>query len=357
MVPLWRLYVAGCPAGLERVDLPRISLVIRCYNEAKHIGRLLVGIERQSFRDIEIILVDSGSTDATLDIAAHFPVRILHITPDRFSFGRSLNMGCAAATGDVIVIASAHVYPTHADWLERLLAPFDADPTVAIVYGGQRGDERTRYSEHRIFQSWFSDTPNPDQQHPFCNNANAAIRRTFWLERPYDEVLTGLEDLEWATHMRRQGRRIVYDPTACIIHVHEETPGRVLKRYQREAIALRAIMPELRFGFPDFLRLLTANIASDLWQALKEGKLPGVAWEILWFRFMQFWGTWRGHRLQGDVPQALMRAFFYPASTPPSAWNRDEARGNLRIDYGSAPIPGHQGGDKAGRPRDRKEPE
>lgn len=333
--------------------MPRVSLIIRCYNEAKHIGRLLVGIERQGFRDVEIIIVDSGSTDATLDIAAHFPVKILHIPSERFSFGRSLNMGCAAATGDILVIASAHVYPTHADWLERLVTPFD-DPNVAIVYGGQRGDERTRYSEHRLFESWFPDRPDPDQQHPFCNNANAAVRRAFWQERPYDEVLTGLEDLEWAAHMRRQGRRIVYDPAACIIHVHEETPERVLKRYQREAIALRSIMPELRFGFGDFLRLLTANIASDLWNALREGRLPGVAWEILWFRFMQFRGTWRGHRLQGDVPQALKRTFFYPAASPPSAWIDADARGRLRIDYGNAPIPGNQDKDEAGNPWDRK---
>lgn len=333
--------------------MPRVSLIIRCYNEAKHIGRLLVGIERQGFRDVEIIIVDSGSTDATLDIAAHFPVKILHIPSERFSFGRSLNMGCAAATGDILVIASAHVYPTHADWLDRLVAPFD-DPNVAIVYGGQRGDERTRYSEHRLFESWFPDRPDPDQQHPFCNNANAAIRRSFWLERPYDEVLTGLEDLEWATHMRHLGRRIVYDPAACVIHVHEETPDRVLKRYQREAIALRAIMPELRFGFADFLRLLTANIASDLWNALREGRLPGVAWEILWFRFMQFRGTWRGHRLQGDVPQALKRTFFYPAASPPSVWIDADARGRLRIDYGNAPIPGNHDKDEAGNPWDRK---
>lgn len=318
--------------------MPRVSLVIRCYNEARHIGRLLVGIERQSLRDVEIILVDSGSTDATLDIAARFPVRILHIPSERFSFGRSLNMGCAAATGDVIAIASAHVYPTHADWLERLVTPFD-DPDVAVVYGGQRGDERTRYSEHRLFQSWFGDIPDPDQQHPFCNNANAAIRRAFWQERPYDEALTGLEDLEWASHMRRLGRRIVYDPAALIIHVHEETPVRVLKRYQREAIALRAIMPELRFGFADFLRLLTANVASDLWHALRAGRLPEVAWEILWFRCMQFWGTWRGHRLQGDVPQALKRTFFYPAGTVPSSWIDGDARARLRIDYGNAHLP------------------
>ena len=104
-----------------------VSIVIRCYNEERHIGRLLSGIMQQTLSDVEIVVVDSGSTDATLTIAARYPVRVVSMTPEEFSFGRSLNRGIEAASGDHIVICSAHVYPTYRDWLERLLAPF-ADP-------------------------------------------------------------------------------------------------------------------------------------------------------------------------------------------------------------------------------------
>ncbi len=67
-----------------------VSIVIRCYNEEEHIGRLLSGIMQETLRDVEIILVDSGSTDATLATAARYPVRILSIEPEQVSFGRSL---------------------------------------------------------------------------------------------------------------------------------------------------------------------------------------------------------------------------------------------------------------------------
>ncbi|MFM6205689.1 glycosyltransferase family 2 protein, partial [Planktothrix sp.] len=95
----------------------KCSLVLRCYNEEQHIGRLLSGILQQTLQDYEIIVVDSGSTDATVAIACRYPIKLLSIQPQEFSFGRALNLGCQAATGDIIVTASAHVYPVYRDWL------------------------------------------------------------------------------------------------------------------------------------------------------------------------------------------------------------------------------------------------
>src|SRR6266542_56515 len=100
------------------------SIIIRAYNEEKHIGRLLEGIRQQTLKDVEIILVDSGSTDGTVPVAESFGARIVHIRPDEFTFGRSLNYGIKAAQREFIVIASAHVYPVYPDWLETLLRPF-----------------------------------------------------------------------------------------------------------------------------------------------------------------------------------------------------------------------------------------
>src|SRR5450759_2977227 len=100
------------------------SIVIRAFNEAKHLPRLLEGIRQQTLQDIEIILVDSGSTDDTVSIAESYGAHVAHIAPQEFTFGRSLNVGVQAATRGLVVIASAHVYPVYPDWLERLLEPF-----------------------------------------------------------------------------------------------------------------------------------------------------------------------------------------------------------------------------------------
>ena len=290
---------------------PQLSIVIRAYNEEKHIGRLLDGVLQQSVKDVEIILMDSGSTDATLEIAGRYPVQAVHIQPDEFTFGRSLNRGIAAAQGDVIVIASAHVYPVYPDWLERLLAPL-ADPQVALAYGKQRGDGNARFSEQQVFARWYPEASDLHQAHPFCNNANAAIRRSLWEAHPYDETLSGLEDLDWARWAVGQGYGLAYAAEAEVVHVHNETPRAVFNRYRREAMAFKRIFPHEHFGLRDFLRLSSTNIASDLWHAARQGALRGGLGSIFWFRLMQFWGTYQGYRQSGPLTWQLRQTFYYP---------------------------------------------
>ncbi|CAN7650892.1 glycosyltransferase family 2 protein [Pararhizobium sp. LjRoot255] len=291
--------------------MPRISIIIRSYNESAHIQKLLTGIASQSVKDVEVILVDSGSTDRTVPIAESNGVRIVHIAKEEFSFGRALNRGCAVATGDVLVFASAHVYPLRTDWLEKLVQPFD-DADITLAYGRQVGNSVTKFSEHQVFASWFPEVSVRRQNNSFCNNANCAIRRSAWEGQPYDEVLTGLEDLAWAKNMRQRGGQISYVADATIVHVHNETWNRVRSRYQREAIALSQIEPSIRFGFNDFVSLTTANILHDLVAARRHGKMVDELASVILFRFNQFWGTWKGYRSHGDLDAALRSKFYYP---------------------------------------------
>jgi len=286
------------------------SLVIRAYNESAHLPRLLEGIRQQTVRDVEVILVDSGSTDGTVSIAESFGARIVHIPSAEFTFGRSLNLGVQAATRELVVIASAHVYPVYPDWLETLLSPF-ADEKVALTYGKQRGPASAKYSEQQIYHQWYGEVSQPRQATAFCNNANAAIRKSLWERIPYDETLTGLEDLAWAKWAREQGHAIAYVAEAEIIHVHNETPRGVYNRYRREAMALRRIYPEAHFNYYDFLRLTATNILSDLWHAAREGVLWQNLTSIFWFRYMQFHGTRMGHRETSLVTPQLRETFYY----------------------------------------------
>jgi rhamnosyltransferase len=308
------------------------SLVIRCYNEEKLIGRLLHGIMQQTLRNVQIIIVDSGSTDATLSIASQYPAKILSIKPGDFSFGRSLNVGCASASNPFIVIASAHVYPVYNTWLESLLDPF-SQKQIALVYGKQRGDETTRYSERQVFEKWFPDQSNLDQQHPFCNNANAALRRELWENMPYDETLTGLEDLDWAQRAIQSGYRLAYRADAEVVHIHNETPLRIYNRYRREAIAFKRIFPNERFHFGSFLTLLTRNILSDYYHACHDQCFRKNVLLIPLFRLMQFWGTYRGSGQSRPLDKRLRLTFYYPRGLNRSTPHLLNTSNGRPIDY------------------------
>lgn len=288
------------------------SIIIRAFNEEKHIKRLLEGIQKQtSLVGIEVILVDSGSTDNTVNIAKDYDVKIINIKPEEFSFGKALNIGCEAATGEFLIFASAHVYPLYTDWISRLLKPFE-DSKIALVYGRQVGDKSSKYSEKQLFKKWFPEVSNPNQSHPFCNNANAAIRKSLWLELPYDESLTGLEDLDWANKVLKLGYNVVYDSKATIVHVHEETPKKIFNRYYREAIAIKNIFPNQKFSFFDFIWLTSSHIIIDYGFAIKEQVFIKNIFDVPLFRVLQFWGTYKGHRINQNISYTLKKRFYYP---------------------------------------------
>jgi len=290
---------------------PRCSIVIRAYNEEKHIGRLLQGILEQSTQDVQIILVDSGSTDGTRTVAGEYPVEIVEISPEAFTFGRSLNMGIAHAIAPLVVMASAHVYPVYPDWLERLVDAFKED-TVGLAYGKQRGAATTHFSEHQIFQHWYPEGSVKQQSHPFCNNANASIRRVLWEKHPYDETLPGLEDLEWGKWVQEQGYGISYVAEAEVIHVHNESLAGIYNRYKREAMAFKRIYPHETFQARDLFQLFFRNTASD-WKAARQAGNLSANWrKIIGFRWRQFYGTYQGYRQSGPLTWQLKKAFYYP---------------------------------------------
>lgn len=312
------------------------SVIIRSFNEDRHIGRLLDGIERQQLPkgvSLEVIVVDSGSTDSTVSIAKHMGAMVLHIAKEQFSFGRALNLGCQAASGEILIFASAHVYPVYSDWIEQLIRPF-SNPEVGLVYGRQIGDERTRFSEHQVFAKWFPKESDYDQLTPFCNNANCAVRKSLWLEQPYNEYLSGLEDLDWANKAMQKGVKVVYEAGAPIVHIHEETLQKIKNRYRREAIALKHIMPKLHISFWDFVRLFITNSCSDFYHCVRKGSISSEWRSIIGFRYMQFHGTYLGHKHKGEISRELKNRFYYPNGIKRAKTGTvEELRGSKKIEY------------------------
>lgn len=290
---------------------PAVSIVIRCFNEVEHLPRLFGELKRQSFSDYEVVVVDSGSDDGTLEIMQSEDVRLEHIRKEDFSFGRSLNMGCRAARGEILVFISAHCYPENEDWLANLVDGFN-DPKVAVVYGKQRGIPESHFSERQIFKRWFPEVTIERQDDPFSNNANCAVRRSLWEEHPYDETLTGLEDVAWAQVVMREGWWVSYRGDAGVIHVHNETPSQIRHRYRREAITFQKVFPSEHFNVWDFVRLSAANVVKDWRAAAAQHALWSNVWPIVRFRVSQFAGTYQGFHMRRAPSSDLKRRFYYP---------------------------------------------
>ncbi len=290
-----------------------VSIVCRALNEEKWLGRALSACREQQFDegDVELILVDSGSTDRTIEIAERHGCRIVHIKKSDFSFGRSLNYGCDAATGDYLVFISAHCIPADDQWLARLIAPL-RENAADYVYGRQIGHHVTRFSEHQVFAQYFPGDDMIPQDGFFTNNANAAIRKEAWAKYKFDEAVTGLEDMVLGKAIVNDGGRIGYVSGASVIHIHEESFRQTRRRYYREALTLREIMPQVHFRFGDFLRYFFAGVFHDFSEALGQRRFWSTAPEIVAFRLMQYWGTYRGHNEHRTLSREDKERYYYP---------------------------------------------
>jgi glycosyltransferase involved in cell wall biosynthesis len=289
------------------------SIVIRTYNEEKHLDQLISRVfeQEQKSTDLEVVIVDSGSTDRTLEIAESHNCRITHIEQSEFTFGRSLNYGCKFARGNFLVCISGHCIPVGKHWLDELIKPL-SDGSASYVYGRQQAHGATRFSEKCHFDKWFPAYSKIPQEGYFCNNANSALTREAWEKYYFNEELTGLEDMFLAKQIVDEGSDIAYVSTAAVYHIHEENWRQVRLRYEREAIALQRIMPEFHFSFLDFIRYYISSVLSDLSSALREKVFLRKTGEIFMFRLMQFWGTYKGNHEHRKLSASRKRNYFYP---------------------------------------------
>ncbi len=224
----------------EKIDIrrgpcPEVSFIIRARNEEALIGRCLESIAAQKTKTVgEVIVVDSGSTDRTLEIVREFPSRIIEIDRHAFTYSSALNRGIEASHGRFVVPISAHVIPEGTGWLATLLECMN-DVRVAGAHGRELpwpdADLYERLRLGPIFRPWRiersldalgdEDDPN-DERLYFFSNAAACIRRELWERHPFAE-LPYAEDLEWARWALRSGYRIVYEPEARAFHSHRES--------------------------------------------------------------------------------------------------------------------------------------
>ncbi|MDA1091593.1 MAG: glycosyltransferase family 2 protein, partial [Proteobacteria bacterium] len=278
------------------------SIIVRTFNEEKHLGNLFDGFDRQTYRDFEVIVVDSGSFDRTRDIATERADKLIRINSHDFTFGYSLNQGIREARGKYIVIVSAHMIAATDRWLENLIAPF-RDEKIAMVYGRQQGMACSKFSEAEDYRRTFGNKRKTESFPNFAaNNANSAIRRELWEQKPFDEILLGLEDIDWAKHWMEKGLEVTYEPDAPLYHIHEETWRQVRHRFYREAVAYRRMGIKSRRTIAKELLKEAARTLGDFYQAFTNKDNPVAERlsigqrlrEIIYFRLNMNYGTLKG---------------------------------------------------------------
>lgn len=212
-----------------------ISVVVRVRNAEKDLQDCLALLRRQHLPEglqLEIIVVDNESSDCSVRVARECGAKIIFLPTSEFSWGRALNRGIAAASGEIVLLVSADAHPVGNKWLLEMAAPL-IDPQVAVVYGRQIPrqdapiDEIVRLGKKFGTRSFTAKCPplglTPRGEFFPASNACAAIRKIIWETTPYDEEIAGGEDGVWTFEVFKKGYFVSYQSTACVYHSHDDS--------------------------------------------------------------------------------------------------------------------------------------
>jgi len=215
---------------------PRASVVVRTLNSSETLGACLASLTSQTIRP-EIVIVDSGSTDATLEIAARLADRVVELPPGSFTYGRALNVGAAAAMAPVHFAVSSHCVIPRPDWIERSLRHYERSD-VAGTNGQPTRSDGSPLTETLVFTT---DTPLANPLWGFSNHASS-WRAEVWHREPFDESLIACEDFEWSDRVIARGYVIVFDPALTVPghHLKAQGPLSLYRRSHREVLGAAA---------------------------------------------------------------------------------------------------------------------
>lgn len=295
-------------------EAPSVSIIIPAKNEAKNIGGTLKAIFGQDFVDpFEVIVIDSGSADGTVEIAGRFNVVLHQIPPEEFAHGRTRNLGARLASGRNFVFLNADAMPAESGWLRRLLTDLEPD-NVAGVYGRQIARDWAHpmeqffldylYGGRRRVQAKLSRPLDMDTI--LFSTVNCAIKRSVWETYPFDEAVVMTEDQVWSRQVLEAGYTIVYNPDAAVYHSHNYSLRQALKRFFDSGWSSEDSYLPKRTGATAALLMRTVGYAlGELVFLLRKGH----------WRLIPYAGLYEGTKLAGlllgrwhrRLPQALKR--------------------------------------------------
>ncbi|MCW2991206.1 MAG: hypothetical protein JWM73_1800 [Solirubrobacterales bacterium] len=194
--------------------VPTLSVVIPVKDGSRYLAEVLAAVGEEA-PEAELLVVDSGSRDGSVEIARRAGARVHEIAPEEFGHGRTRNLATELTGGDVIAFLTQDATPAPG-WRAALLAPF-ADPAVGVVLGPQRPRPGTPPMVARELEWFFAHLEAGD---PYVSNVNAAYRRACWEQIRFRDV-SYAEDQAFGRDLLESDWRKVLAPQAVVLHSHD----------------------------------------------------------------------------------------------------------------------------------------
>jgi len=225
-----------------------VTVVIPTKNAGERFETTLERIRQQTVESVEVVVVDSGSSDGTVALAEALADEVIEIDPDEFHHGRTRNRGARAATGDVVVFTVQDAIPAGDEWLERLVGPI-ADGDADLTYGNQIAHHGAKPPDRFFYQYFYPDEPvtldrsdTADKaafylDNVFLSDVNCAVAADVWEEFRFRDSVSMSEDKDFAYRVAAAGNTIRYCPDAAVYHSHDYDLRSLFARRYRDGRA------------------------------------------------------------------------------------------------------------------------
>ncbi|MGH7447293.1 MAG: glycosyltransferase family 2 protein [Longimicrobiales bacterium] len=258
----------------------------------------------QQRHGVEVLVIDSGSRDGTVDNATAAGLRVHGIAPQEFGHGRTRNLGVSLTRGDVICFLTQDVLPCTPDWPLRFGAAL-GDPGVAGVYGRQVPRDATSMEMFFVALNYpagplrFSQQPGGHHPRPgrvLFSNAFSAVRRDAITAVPFPDTAQFSEDQLWAHEVLAAGYVIDYVPAAEALHAHRYSMAGLYRRSYDVGRALHGRGIAGGATFTESVRFLATEIGYFIRQGHTH-RLP----QLLPYEFIR-WAGFNAGRLRRPRP-------------------------------------------------------
>lgn len=259
-----------------------VSIVIPTKNAGEIFDKVLNSIFHQKTNyTYEVICVDSGSTDNTLDIISKYDVKLYRILPDEFGHGKTRNFGASKGSGEYIIFITQDALPANDQWLDNFINAMKIDNDIVGGFGIHYPYENCNIFDKRDIELHFKGFGNDNTIYQledrdryereegyrhllaFFSDNNSCIKRETWEKYPYDDV-DFAEDQIWARKMIELGYKKVYCPYAAVYHSHNYKLSTYMGRYFDEYKGLYNLHEYMMFKkIRQLFPLLWKHIQSD----------------------------------------------------------------------------------------------
>ena len=280
-------------------DNPEVTLLIPTWNAGSEFPGILERMLGQELdRPSEVIVIDSGSSDGTVEFLERQPVNLHRIPNHEFDHGLTRNRGIQMAKGSIVVLATQDARPADDQWMQRLVNCFE-DPEVAGAFGKQLPREDASPMVRYRLNAWVAGTNEPQVQQvqdaaefealeplerlkvAAFDNVSSAVRKSVMEKHPFEQRTFG-EDIDWAKRVILAGYKLVFEPRSLVVHSHNYSAWRTLKRIYGDHSNLHDLLGVHTIKTREELRRFTDEQTARYVAAVEEDTRLGSVQRLMW---------------------------------------------------------------------------